>query len=58
MNESEKLFSKIDSGVKAAIAEALEKHRKLGKPVSIWKDGKVVTLKVEEIADLDRENQR
>jgi hypothetical protein len=24
MNESEKLFSKIDAGVKAAIAEALE----------------------------------
>ncbi len=48
----------IDTGVKAAIAEALKRHRKLGEVVSIWKDGKVVTLKVEKISDLDRENQK
>ena len=38
--ELEFLFSKIDAGVKAAI----ERHRKLGEPISIMQDGKVITL--------------
>jgi hypothetical protein len=41
--------SKIDPGVKAAIAQAIEKHRKLGQSISIWRDGKVVTLTAEQI---------
>ena len=47
--ELEFLSSKIDAGVKTAIAEAIERHRKLGQSISIMQDGKVVTLTAEEI---------
>ena len=45
----DKLSSQIDTGVKLAIAKAVERHRKLGESISIWQDGKVVTLTAEEI---------
>jgi len=32
-----------------AIAEEIERRRKLGYPIAIWKDGKVVVGKVEDI---------
>jgi hypothetical protein len=43
--ELELLSSKIDAGVKAAIAAAIERHRQLGQSISIMQDGKVVTDK-------------
>jgi hypothetical protein len=49
---SDKLSEQIDIGVKAAIAEAIERHRKLGESISILKDGKVVTLTAEQILPL------
>ncbi len=51
------LQKKIDAGVKIAIAEAIEKHRRLGQSISIWQDGKVVTLTADQIPPLDREKQ-
>lgn len=45
----ELLSDKINAGVKAAIAEAIERHRKLGQSISIMQDGKIVTLTAEEI---------
>lgn len=48
-NHNELLSSKIDAGVKAAIAEAIERHRRLGQSISIMRDGKIVTLRGEEI---------
>ena len=39
-----KFHQKIDADVKLAIAEAIEKHRKLGESISVWQDGKIVTL--------------
>ncbi|MGV0106674.1 hypothetical protein [Nostoc sp. DSM 114167] len=48
--ELELLSSKIDAGVKAAIAAAIERHRKLGQSISIMQNGKVVTLTADEIA--------
>lgn len=47
--EMQKLHSKIDTGVKAAIAAAIERHRKLGQSISIMQDEKVVTLTADEI---------
>ncbi|MBW4607723.1 MAG: hypothetical protein KME22_10960 [Hassallia sp. WJT32-NPBG1] len=47
--EMRTLHSQINAGVKAAIAEAIERHRKLGQSISIMQDGKVVTLTAEEI---------
>lgn len=40
---------RIESGVKAAIAEALERHRKLGESIAVWRDGQVVVLRAEQI---------
>ena len=52
------LQKKIDAGVKIAIAEAIEKHRRLGQSISIWQDGKVVTLTADQIPPLEREKQQ
>lgn len=43
------LHSKIDAGVKAAIASALEEHRKLGHSISIWRNAQVITLPADQI---------
>ena len=43
------LPDRIDAGVKAAIAQAIEKHRRLGQSIRIWRDGKIVTLTAAEI---------
>ena len=52
MNQPIRLSSKIDAGVKAAIAQAIEKHRQLGQSISIWRGGKVVTLTAEQIPQI------
>jgi len=54
MNQPIRLSSKIDAGVKAAITQAIEKHRKLGQSISIWGDGKVVTLIADQISAIDK----
>ncbi len=46
------LHQKINQGVQKAIFDALEKHGKLGEAISILQDGKIVTLKGDEIAKL------
>ncbi|CAD5988944.1 hypothetical protein PCC9214_05478 (plasmid) [Planktothrix tepida] len=43
------LHQKIDAGVKVTIAKAVDRHRKLGESISIWQDGKVVTLTADKI---------
>ncbi|NET28329.1 hypothetical protein [Okeania sp. SIO1I7] len=49
-NEQPKLFSeRLLKGINKAIAEALEKHRKLGEYIAIWEDGKVVIVPPEKI---------
>lgn len=45
----EKLSTQIDAGVKLAIAQAIERHRRLGESISIWENGQVVTLTAEQI---------
>lgn len=44
----------IIKGVKEAVARALERHKKLGEPVAVWKDGKVVMLKPSQIPSRSR----
>lgn len=56
MNQPIRLSSKIDAGVKGAITQAIEKHRKLGQSISIWRDGKVVTLTAEQISPISLKN--
>jgi hypothetical protein len=52
--EPKKLPDKIDVGVKKAIAEAIERHRKLGESISIWQGDKVVTLTLDRIFPLEK----
>jgi hypothetical protein len=47
--EMRALHRKISEGGKVAIAEALERHRKLGESIAVWKDGKVVVLSADQI---------
>ncbi len=53
--EMKNLHGKIDAGVKAAIAAAIERHRKLGQSISIMQDGKVVTLNADEIPTIQNQ---
>lgn len=58
MNESKPrqlLSTKIDAGVKAAVAAAIERHRKLGESIAVWQDGKVVILTADRIPPLSAE---
>ncbi len=55
-NKLSELQQKIDVGVKQAIAQAIERHRKLGESISIWQDGKIVTLTAENIPPLNQDN--
>jgi len=43
------------TGVKAAVAQAIERHRRLGQSISIWRDGKIVTLTADEIPPMQVE---
>ncbi|EEF59003.1 hypothetical protein [Pedosphaera parvula] len=42
------LRQKIDRGIKAAVAQALEEHRRAGRPIAVWRDGKVAIIPVPE----------
>jgi hypothetical protein len=57
MNEQEMiaLHKKIDAGVKAAVAAAIERHRKLGESIAVWEDGKVVILTADRIPPISPE---
>lgn len=39
----------IDEAVKLAVREAVLRHKLLGNPIAVWRDGKVVWLQPEEI---------
>lgn len=41
--------TEIDEALRRAVREALLRHKKLGNPVAVWRDGKVVILPPEEI---------
>ncbi|MFP5272295.1 hypothetical protein [Coleofasciculus sp.] len=55
MSEPSSLSEKIDAGVKSAVAQAIERHRRLGQSISIWRDGKIVTLTADEIPPMQVE---
>jgi 20S proteasome alpha/beta subunit len=40
---------KITEVAKSAIAQAIERHRKLGESIAVWQEGKVVILSAEQI---------
>lgn len=52
-----KLHQQIDAEVKAAVAQALERHRKLGEPIAVCQEGKVVVLRADEIPQTPHDSQ-
>lgn len=40
---------KILEGVKEGVAQALERHRRLGQSIAVWQDGKVAILEADQI---------
>ncbi len=55
--QREEFERKVDAGIKAAIAEAIEEHRRMGRSISIWRDGKVVNIPPDEIRPLRDETK-
>jgi len=47
--KSTDFYEKIDAGIKAAVAGAIEEHRRAGRSIAIWRDGKVVILTPDQI---------
>lgn len=47
MTAHQRLSDKITPIVQAAIAQAIERHRRLGEAIAIWRDGKVVIIDAE-----------
>jgi len=39
----------VDAAIKLAVREALRRHKLLGNPVAVWRDGKVCWLQPNEI---------
>lgn len=48
----------IEGILRKAVQEALMRHKKLGNPVAVWKDGEVVIIPPEEIPDFAKEPTR
>jgi hypothetical protein len=53
-DKAKDLRQKIDAGVKTAVASALEEHRRAGRSVVVWKQGRVTTLRPDEIGHIKR----
>lgn len=50
---NEEKFLVITRGAQQAVSEAIERHRRLGESIVIWRDGKIVTLTADEIPPQD-----
>lgn len=50
MRTQNELTPRIIAGAKAAVAAALEEHRKMGRSIVIERDGKIVYLSPQEIS--------
>ena len=48
------LHHKIAEGVKVAIAQKLDRHRKLGESIAVWQNNQVVILPPEQIPPLEK----
>jgi hypothetical protein len=53
-----RIRDRMTEGVQAAVAHALEKHKRLGEPVAVWRSGKVVVLGPQQIPASPRRRRR
>ena len=49
MEQNQNKHRLIEAAAREAIALAIERHRRLGQSIAVWKDGKVVVVPPEEI---------
>ena len=40
---------RAEMALKEAVAEAIAEHKRMGRSIAVWRDGKVVTIPPEEI---------
>jgi hypothetical protein len=52
------IHQKIFEGGKVAVAEAIERHRRLGESIAIGQDGKIVILEADQIPPMTEDNQQ
>ena len=51
------LEKRAEIAFRAAVAKAIDEHTRLGLPIYIGRDGKVVELSADEVSDLSRSTQ-
>lgn len=47
--KKDNFFENVDLGVRRGVARALEKHKKAGRSITVWKDGKIVKIPAKKI---------
>lgn len=47
--EEQEIDRRIDLGIRAGVADALEEHRRAGRRVAIWRDGAVTSVPAADI---------
>jgi len=47
--EQDDVLRKFEIGVRRGVARALEEHRRAGRSIVVWKDGKIVRIPPEQI---------
>ena len=53
MKQIEFMGSETDATANLAVARVLERHRRLGESIVVWRDGQVVEIPADEIPPLD-----
>jgi len=53
--DEDEVLRKIDIGVRRGVARALEEHRRAGRSIVVWQDGKIVWIPPEQIPPLVEE---
>ena len=48
MKKNQSLQAKAFRALKEAVREVIEQHKKSGRPLAVWKNGKVVQISAEE----------
>ncbi len=48
------LEKRAEIAFKVAVAKAIDEHARLGFPIYIWRDGKVVEVSADEVLELSR----
>jgi hypothetical protein len=51
------LEKRAEMAFKEAVEEVIDEHARLGLPLHIWRDGKVVALSPDEVLELSRSTQ-